>query len=38
MPIDPYPFPPFFASIRVESIATSSTFTFPIVSPQSRRA
>jgi hypothetical protein len=37
MPIDPYPFPPFFASIRVESIATSS-FTFPIVSPQSRRA
>jgi hypothetical protein len=32
------PFPPFFASTRVESIATASTFTFPSVSPQSRRA
>jgi len=38
MPIDSYPFPPFFASTRVESTATASTFTFPSVYPQSRRA
>jgi hypothetical protein len=38
MPIDSYTFPPFFASTRVESIATASTFTFPSVYPQSRRA
>ncbi len=38
MPIDPYPFPPFFASTSVESTATASTFTFPSVYPQSRRA
>jgi hypothetical protein len=38
MPIDSYPFPPFFASTRVESIATASTFPFPSVYPQSRRA
>jgi hypothetical protein len=38
MPIDSYTFPPFFASTRVESTATASTFTFPSVSPQSRRA
>jgi len=38
MPIDSYTFPPFFASTRVESTATASTFTFPSVYPQSRRA
>jgi hypothetical protein len=38
MPIYSYPFPPFFASTRVESTATASTFTFPSVYPQSRRA
>ena len=38
MPIDSYTFPPFFASTRVESIATASTFAFPSVYPQSRRA
>ncbi len=38
MPIDSYTFPPFFASTSVESIATASTFTFPSVYPQSRRA
>jgi hypothetical protein len=38
MPIDSYPFPPFFASTSVESTATASTFTFPSVYPQSRRA
>jgi hypothetical protein len=38
MPVDPYPFPPFFASTSVESTATASTFTFPSVYPQSRRA
>jgi hypothetical protein len=38
MPIYSYPFPPFFASTRVESTATASTFAFPSVSPQSRRA
>jgi hypothetical protein len=38
MPIYSYPFPPFFASARVGSIATASTFAFPSVSPQSRRA
>jgi len=38
MPIDPYPFPPFFTSTSVESTATASTFTFPSVYPQSRRA
>jgi hypothetical protein len=36
MPIDSYPFPPFFASTRVES--TAAAFTFPSVYPQSRRA
>jgi hypothetical protein len=38
MPIYSYPFPPFFASTRVESTATASTFAFPSVYPQSRRA
>jgi hypothetical protein len=38
MPIYSYPFPPFFASTSVESTATASTFTFPSVYPQSRRA
>jgi len=38
MPIDSYTFPPFFASTSVESTATASTFTFPSVYPQSRRA
>jgi len=38
MPIDSYPFPPFFASTSVESTATASTFPFPSVYPQSRRA
>jgi hypothetical protein len=38
MPIDSYTFPPFFASTSVESMATASTFTFPSVYPQSRRA
>jgi hypothetical protein len=38
MPIDPYLFSPFFASTRVESMATPSIPTFPIVYPQSRRA
>jgi len=38
MPIDSYPFPPFFASTRVESTATASTFPFPSVYPQSTRA
>jgi hypothetical protein len=38
MPIDSYTFPPFFASTSVESTATASTFPFPSVYPQSRRA
>jgi hypothetical protein len=38
MPIDSYTFSPFFASTSVESTATASTFTFPSVYPQSRRA
>jgi hypothetical protein len=38
MPIYSYTFPPFFASTSVESTATASTFTFPSVYPQSRRA
>jgi hypothetical protein len=38
MPIDSYTFPPFFASTRVESMATASTFPFPSVYPQSGRA
>jgi hypothetical protein len=38
MPIYSYPFPPFFASTRVESTATASTFAFPSVYPQSGRA
>jgi len=38
MPIHSYTFPPFFASTSVESTATASTFPFPSVSPQSRRA
>jgi hypothetical protein len=32
------PLPPFFASTRVESMATASTFPFPSVYPQSGRA
>jgi hypothetical protein len=38
MPIYSYPFPPFFASTRVGSTATASTFPFPSVYPQSGRA